>query len=71
MDQKQIARINELARKAKEGSLTPEEKEEQMQLRLAYVAAFRGDLERTLQNAYILDEKGNKIPVTKAEKLKN
>lgn len=67
MDVKQIARINELARKAKMGTLTHEEKTEQQALRRAYIAAFRGDLERTLQNAYTLDENGNKVPIKKKE----
>lgn len=67
MDVKQIERINELAKKAKSGSLTEQEKEEQQALRRAYIAAFRGDLERTLQNAYTLDENGNKVPIKKKE----
>lgn len=65
MDVKQIERINELAKKAKEGTLTEQEKAEQAELRRAYIAAFRGDLERTLNHAYTLDEKGNKVPITK------
>ena len=67
MDVKQIARINELAKKAKTSGLTPEETAERDALRRAYIAAFRGDLERTLQNAYTLDENGNKVPITKKE----
>lgn len=65
MDVKQIERINALARKAKVGTLTDDEKAEQQELRRAYIAAFRGDLERTLQNAYTLDENGNKVPIRK------
>jgi uncharacterized protein YnzC (UPF0291/DUF896 family) len=67
MDEKQIRRINELAKKAKESGLTPEEKQEQAALRMAYVAAFRKDLEKTLQSTYVVDEDGNKKPVKKAE----
>lgn len=67
MDVKQIERINALARKAKVGTLTDDEKAEQQELRRAYIAAFRGDLERTLQNAYTLDENGNKVPIRKKE----
>ncbi len=67
MDIKQIERINELARKAKAGTLTEEEMAERKVLREAYIAAFRGDLERTLQNAYTLDENGNKVPIKKKE----
>lgn len=67
MDVKQIARINELAKKAKECGLTPEETAERDALRRAYIAAFRGDLERTLQNSYTLDKDGKKVPITKKE----
>lgn len=67
MDEKHIRRINELAKKAKESGLTPEEKQEQAALRAAYVAAFRKDLEKTLQSTYVVDEDGNKKPVKKAE----
>lgn len=60
MEQKQIDRINELARKAKSEGLTDEEKAEQRVLRNAYIAAFRQSLRSQLDNTYIVDEKGNK-----------
>ena len=45
MDEKKIARINELARKAKsEEGLTPEEMVERDLLRQEYVAAYRESL---------------------------
>ncbi len=65
MDAQQIARINALAKKAKQGTLTAEEQAERDALRRAYIAAFRGDLENTLRNAYTLDENGNKQPIRK------
>lgn len=65
MDDTVIKRINELAKKAKEGTLTENEKVEQQALRRAYVAAIRGDLRATLDNAYVLDKNGNEIPVKK------
>ena len=61
MDQKQIDRINELARKAKspEG-LTKWEEEERGALRREYVDSVLGSLRGQLDNTYIMDEKGNK-----------
>ena len=61
MDQKQIDRINELARKAKspEG-LTKWEEEERAALRREYVDSVLGSLRGQLDNTYIMDEKGNK-----------
>lgn len=65
MDPK-IARINELAHKAKIGlGLTPEEREEQKRLRQEYVAGFRASLQSQLDNMYIVDEQGNKRKLEK------
>ena len=58
--QKQINRINELARKSKAEGLTEEEKQEQAILRRAYIDAFKASLVSNLDNTYIMDEKGNK-----------
>ena len=64
MDEKKIARINQLAAKAKtpEG-LTQEEREEQLRLRREYidsVVAIRLNLTAQLENTYVVDEHGNK-----------
>ena len=40
MNKEKIGRINELARKAKEGALTPEEAAEQQALRQEYLALY-------------------------------
>ena len=55
-----IARINELARKAKTEGLTPEELVERDALRQRYIASVRENLRAQLDNTYIVDEKGNK-----------
>ena len=60
MDQKKIARLNELARKSKTIGLTEEEKQEQALLRQEYLDAIMGNLRRELDNTYIVDEHGNK-----------
>ena len=61
MNQRQIERINELARKAKtpEG-LTEEEKAEQAVLRRAYIDSVVGNLKDQLNNTVIVDEKGQR-----------
>ena len=66
MDQKQIDRINELARKAKspEG-LTEGEVAERAALRREYIDSVLGSLEGHLENTYIVDEKGNKKKLKK------
>ena len=59
--QEQLDRINALARKSRtpEG-LTPAEKEEQAQLRQAYVAAVKASLTAQLDNTYLVEPDGTK-----------
>lgn len=67
MDEAKIARINALARKARETGLTPEEEEERRLLREEYVAAFRRDLQATLDHVYVTDEQGRQVKLRKKE----
>ena len=60
MDEKKIARINELAHKAKAEGLTPEETAERDALRQEYLNAIMRNAREVLDNTYIVDEKGNK-----------
>lgn len=66
MDDLQIDRINELAKKSRlpEG-LTPQEKEEQAALRKAYIAAMRGSLEKELQRVRVVEKDGGLVPLEK------
>ena len=64
MEKKKVDRINELARKSKSVGLTPEEKEEQAQLRAEYIADFRRQTIEILDNTYLQRPDGTK------EKLK-
>ena len=58
----EIARINELYKKSKspEG-LTPEEKEEQTELRTRFVASFRANLKSQLDTIKIQKEDGTLV----------
>jgi uncharacterized protein YnzC (UPF0291/DUF896 family) len=58
MDEKMIARINELYHKSQEVGLTPEERIEQADLRSEYLAAVRGNLKRQLNSISILNPDG-------------
>ena len=58
MDQKKIDRINELYKKQKAGTMTPEEKEEQSALRAEYIAAVRNNLRVTLEHTSIQEPDG-------------
>lgn len=63
MEQKKIDRINELARKAKEGPLTPEETEERAALRMEYVKAFRESLRAQLDGITVVEKDGSSHPL--------
>ena len=59
--QEQIDRINILANKSKtEEGLTPEEKEEQAELRQAYIAAMRASLRGQLDHTVIVYPDGSR-----------
>ena len=55
-----VARINELAKKAKTVGLTPEETAERDRLRRIYIDSVKANLVGQLENTYLVDEKGNK-----------
>lgn len=71
ISKEQINRINELARKSKQSSLSAEEKEEQAKLRRLYIDSFKKNLISQLENTYIVDEHGNKKKVQKKDKWEN
>lgn len=55
-----IARINELAHKAKAGQLTPEELAERDRLRRIYIDAVKASLVGQLDNAEIIEPDGTR-----------
>lgn len=60
-----VARINELARKAKQTELSAEEIKERDALRRVYIDSWKASLVSQLENTYIVDENGNKRKVQK------
>ncbi len=73
IDEKLIKRINELAKKKKEGTITQEELLEQQELRQEYLKQFREGFKSQLKSIKVVDEKGNDVTPEKLkkEKLKN
>ena len=59
-----IARINELAKKAKTEGLTDEELVERDKLRRMYIDSVTGNLKNHLDNTYIVRPDGTKEKVT-------
>ena len=58
MSEKEIARINELAKKQKAGTLTEAEKEEQQTLRQEYLRAIRENMRSSLDQMKIQNPDG-------------
>ena len=62
-----IARINELARKAKTTGLTPEELQERDRLRRIYMDSVKANLVGQLENTYIVEPDGTKKKLSRKE----
>ena len=60
-----IARINELAKKAKQTALTPEEIRERDELRKIYLASVKANLVGQLDKTYLLRPDGSKTKLQK------
>ena len=66
--QKDIDRINELARKSKTEGLTDAEKAEQKELRVKYINGFKESLESQLKGITVVEPDGSKHKLDKKTK---
>lgn len=71
MTPEKIARINELAKKQKAGTLTDAEKEEQAVLRLEYRQSVVGNLRQQLNNVEFVEPDGKKTKPCHSKKKKS
>ena len=62
-----IARINELAKKAKTTGLAPEELQERDKLRRIYIDSVKANLVGQLENTYIVEPDGTKKKLSRKE----
>lgn len=65
MDEKKIARINELYHKSKAEGLSAAEKEEQKKLRQEYIASIRKNIRSQLDNVTIVNPDGTTVDLGK------
>jgi uncharacterized protein YnzC (UPF0291/DUF896 family) len=70
LSKEKMARINELAKKAKQSGLTDEEAKEQSKLRSEYLATFRSSMLNTLSSVKIVDPEGNDVTPEKVKAIK-
>ncbi len=71
LPKEKIARINELANKAKAVGLTEAEAKEQSKLRSEYLQTFRSSMLGTLEGVKIVDPLGDDVTPEKLKRLKN
>jgi len=67
LSKEKLARINELANKAKKTKLTEQEAKEQSKLRGEYLQTFRDSMLNTLKSVSIVDPKGNDVTPEKVK----
>lgn len=70
MDEKKIARINELYHKSKSEGLTEDEKREQQALRQEYIASVRNNVRNQLEHVTVINPDGSVVNAGKARKKK-
>jgi uncharacterized protein YnzC (UPF0291/DUF896 family) len=71
LPKEQMARINELAKKAKTTGLTELEAKEQSKLRKSYLETFRSSMLNTLTSVKIVDPKGTDVTPQKLKDRQN
>ncbi|MEK3886823.1 DUF896 domain-containing protein [Bacillus sp. FSL K6-3431] len=69
LPKEKLARINELAKKAKTQKLTSSEAKEQSKLRAEYLKTFRASMTQTIENVRVYDANGEDVTPDKVKKL--
>lgn len=64
----QLNRINELAKKAKSTGLNEQEKQEQKELREAYLKEFRESFKEQIEHTTVIDPEGKDVTPEKLKK---
>ncbi|WP_100010877.1 DUF896 domain-containing protein [Lentibacillus sediminis] len=71
LSKEKIARINELANKSKKEGLTEKEKEEQKELREAYLKNVRSSFKNQFKSMTVIDPEGNDVTPQKVRDLQD
>jgi len=70
LEEKQLARLNELAKKKKSGTITEMELVEQAALRKAYLEVFRNGMREMLEHTKVIDPEGNDVTPEKIKAIR-
>lgn len=71
LSKEKIARINELANKSKKEGLTEKEKEEQKELREAYLKNVRSSFKNQFKSMTVIDPEGKDVTPQKVRDLQD
>ncbi|RUL55118.1 DUF896 domain-containing protein [Lysinibacillus antri] len=69
LSKEKIERINELSKKAKEGTLTEADAKERTLLRKEYLESFRNSFRNTIENVQVYDSNGNEVTPEKIKQI--
>lgn len=69
LSEKKMNRINELAKKAKESTLTEAELVEQKELRQEYLKTFRSGMRHHIEGMKVVDPEGNDVTPEKLKQI--
>ncbi len=69
LSKEKMARINELGRKKKAGTLTTAEEKEQILLRQEYLEAFRSGMRHHIEGMKVVDPEGNDVTPDKLKQI--
>ena len=69
LSKEKLARINELSKKAKQGTLTEAEAKERSLLRQEYLDTFRATMRDTIEHIKVVDENGNDVTPEKVKEV--
>ncbi|MER1999941.1 MAG: DUF896 domain-containing protein [Lysinibacillus sp.] len=70
LSNEKLARINELSKKKKAGTLTEAEAKEQTALRKEYLDVFRNTMRDTIEHVKVVDVEGNDVTPEKVKTAK-
>lgn len=71
LSKSKLNRINELSKKAKTGTLTKDEVNEQQLLRQEYIQTFRSTFKNQLHSIKVVDESGTDVTPSKLKESKD
>lgn len=71
LDEKQLARLNDLAKKKREQKINKDELDELNELRKEYLSNFRKAFKKQIEQTKVIDPEGNDVTPDKLKKIQD